>query len=100
MRPELYPLTFHPIYKEKIWGGRRLEQILGRALPPGSVGESWDVAAHPHGTSVVERGPLAGKNLVELMEEYGEELLGSAVPASGRFPLLFKLCLLYTSRCV
>lgn len=91
MRPELYPLTFHPIYKEKIWGGRRLEQILGRALPPGSVGESWDVAAHPHGTSVVERGPLAGKNLVELMEEYGEELLGSAVPASGRFPLLFKL---------
>ena len=33
MKHELYPLTFHPIYKEKIWGGRQLERILGRTLP-------------------------------------------------------------------
>ncbi|HPT82613.1 MAG TPA: class I mannose-6-phosphate isomerase [Limnochordia bacterium] len=90
MKQELYPLTFHPIYKEKIWGGRQLERILGRALPPGPIGESWDVAAHPHGTSVVERGPLAGRTLTELVEDYGEELLGTALNL-GKFPLLLKL---------
>lgn len=92
MKHELYPLTFHPIYKKKIWGGRQLERILGRTLPSGLIGESWDVAAHPHGTSVVDRGPLAGRNLSQLVEEYGEELLGPGrIPASGKFPLLLKL---------
>lgn len=92
MRHKLYPLTFHPIYKEKLWGGRRLESVLGRDLPGGPIGESWDVAAHAHGTSVVDQGPLAGRSLDQLVAEYGEELLGKGrVPESGKFPLLLKL---------
>ncbi|NMB00487.1 MAG: class I mannose-6-phosphate isomerase [Firmicutes bacterium] len=92
MKHKLYPLTFHPIYKEKIWGGRRLQDLFGRALPEGLIGESWDVAAHVHGTSVVDHGPLAGKNLVQLALDYGEELLGKGVQAyQGKFPLLLKL---------
>ena len=90
MRHDLYPLTFFPIYKETIWGGRQLARVLGRALPPGLIGESWDVAAHKNGTSVVDRGPLAGRNLAELVEDYGDELLGRAA-VWGRFPLLLKL---------
>lgn len=91
MNRELYPLTFRPIYKEKIWGGRRLETVLGRSLPLGSIGESWDVAAHPNGTSVVDQGPLAGKSLTELVAEFGHALLGRRVPNEGKFPLLLKL---------
>jgi mannose-6-phosphate isomerase len=91
MKQKLYPLTFHPIYKEKIWGGRQLAKILGRALPPGLIGESWDVAAHANGTSVVDQGPLAGKSLVELVHAYGTDLLGRTVSSAGRFPLLLKL---------
>ena len=30
---EAYPIRFEPLYKEKIWGGRRLEEVLGKALP-------------------------------------------------------------------
>jgi mannose-6-phosphate isomerase len=38
----LYPLTFHPRFKERLWGGRRLEALYGKPLPPGmAVGESW-----------------------------------------------------------
>ena len=40
----LYPLLLAPMYKEKVWGGRTLEQF-GRTLPGGpetSIGESWD----------------------------------------------------------
>lgn len=92
MAQDLYPLRFHPIYKEKIWGGRRLEDVLGRDLPSGRIGESWDVAAHDNGISVVQEGPLAGKTLSQLVSEYGEDLLGSAVSSTqGRFPLLLKL---------
>ena len=36
----LYPLTFEPIFQERVWGGRRLETLFGNSLPPGqSIGE-------------------------------------------------------------
>ena len=42
---ELYPLRFTPIYKERVWGGRRLADVYGRPLPPGArIGESWERA--------------------------------------------------------
>ncbi|HBG01405.1 MAG TPA: mannose-6-phosphate isomerase [Firmicutes bacterium] len=86
MEHKLYPLKFHPIYKEKIWGGRRFEHLLGRNLPPGPIGESWDVAAHANGTSVVAEGPLAGWDLAQLAQAYGSDLVGEE-----KFPLLLKL---------
>lgn len=91
LKPNLYPLTFHPIYKEKLWGGRRLEELLDRSLPSGAIGESWDVAAHANGVSVVDQGELAGKSLVELVRLYGSELLGvKGQEMDGKFPLLLK----------
>ena len=30
----LYPLTFTPALKDYIWGGRNLEELYGRQLPP------------------------------------------------------------------
>jgi mannose-6-phosphate isomerase len=33
-RPALYPLTFEPVLKDYIWGGRKLATLLGRTLPP------------------------------------------------------------------
>lgn len=89
----LYPLRFHPLYFEKVWGGRKLEKILGRELPPGkAIGESWEISDHPHGRSVVANGPEAGKTLRELIAHYGAELLGTRVSAeyAESFPLLVK----------
>jgi mannose-6-phosphate isomerase len=88
-----YPYKFEPIYKEKIWGGRNLERLFGRALPDGkSIGESWELADLVEGVSIVSNGPAAGTNLTDLTRELGERLLGGA-PAmpDGRFPLLLKL---------
>ena len=89
----VYPLTFEPIYKEKIWGGRNLERLFGRSLPAGKlIGESWELADLPNGVSVVAAGPLAGATLTELTADMGEALLGGARPQpDGRFPLLLKL---------
>jgi len=88
----LYPLTFQPIFKERVWGGRNLERLYHKDLPPiVPIGESWEISDRPEGVSVIANGPLAGKDLRWLMEHHAGELLGPARPQGGRFPLLIKI---------
>ena len=88
----LYPLIFQPIFKERVWGGREMERLYRKAVPPGAIGESWEISDHGDDISVVANGPLAGRTLRSIMEEHAEELLGEASPmANGRFPLLIKI---------
>ena len=38
----LYPLRFEPIYQYRLWGGRRLADVLTAPLPgDGPIGEAW-----------------------------------------------------------
>jgi mannose-6-phosphate isomerase len=88
----LYPFTFRPIFKERVWGGRELERLYHKPLPPGvPVGESWEISDRPGDVSVIANGPLAGKDLRWLMENHSADLLGEARPQGGRFPLLIKI---------
>jgi mannose-6-phosphate isomerase len=88
----LYPLTFQPIFKERVWGGRHLEQLYHKALPPGKpIGESWEICDRPGDVSVITNGPHAGKDLRWLMENRTDELLGAALAPGDRFPLLIKI---------
>ncbi|MBI4584319.1 MAG: class I mannose-6-phosphate isomerase [Planctomycetes bacterium] len=82
------PLRFRPIFKEKVWGGRRLEAVLGKALPPGAaIGEAWEISDHGEDLSLVAAGAHSGRTLRQLIEKYPREVLGG--PARP-FPLLFK----------
>lgn len=85
----MYPIKFNNIYFDKIWGGRDLE-LFRDNLPEGKIGESWDVACHPHGVSVVKNGEFKGKKLDELIKLKGSELVGTKV-SKETFPLLIKL---------
>lgn len=89
----VYPYKFRPIYKERIWGGRDLERLFARQLPPGKkIGESWELADLPGDSSILANGPDAGVTLRELTAQMGQDLLGPARPmADGSFPLLLKL---------
>ena len=88
----LYPFTFRPIFKERVWGGRELERLYHKPLPPGArIGESWEISDRPGDVSVIANGPLAGKDLRWLMENHPADLLGAARPQDGRFPLLLKI---------
>lgn len=88
----LYPLTFRPIFKERIWGGRNLGTLYGKPLPPGlPIGESWEISDRPGDQSVVANGPLRGRTLHWLMEQCPEALLGPRRPMPARFPLLVKI---------
>lgn len=89
----LNPYRLKPIYKEKVWGGRHLETLFRRQLPPSQlIGESWEIADHPHGESVVSHGPEQGAALHELLQRHGASLLGSRVyrQSGMQFPLLVK----------
>ncbi|MCK6484268.1 MAG: hypothetical protein HUU22_10120 [Phycisphaerae bacterium] len=87
----VHPLKFEPIFKPKIWGGRALERLLDKRLPPGeAIGESWEVADLESGQSVVAAGPSRGRTLSQMVAAWGADLTGRASLADGRFPLLIK----------
>ena len=106
----MYPLKFHPVFQERIWGGRNLVAVLGRPVPASlrsrNVGESWELADLPPGSvgsdsagaasdgslsSTIGNGPLQGHPLRRVLKEHGEEIFGPAkAPTTGYFPLLIK----------
>lgn len=88
----LYPLRFAPVFKERVWGGRRLERWFPE-LPPGPIGEAWVLSDHPQGRTPVANGPLKGETIQSLKGRFGPSLLGERGlhPRTGEFPLLFKL---------
>jgi len=59
-------------------------------LPAGPIGESWDLADHGRGMSVVSQGPLAGRTLHELVSQSGADLVGAEF-RGDTFPLMVKL---------
>ena len=88
----LYPLIFEPIIKEKLWGGKNLNKILNKPRMSDHDGESWELSCVPDNVSVLRNGPLAGKTLTELIEQFRGDLVGEAVyeEHGSIFPLLIK----------
>lgn len=90
----LYPLKFQPIYKERIWGGNKLESKFGKDLGGlSNIGESWELSAVEDNVSIVSNGHLAGNDLQELIEIYMDDLVGEKIyeQFGTEFPLLIKL---------
>ena len=85
------PLVFEPLFMERVWGGRRLEEVYGKKLPADlRIGESWEIVDRPEAQSIVREGPLRGKSLHELWQNHRREIFGDIADAP-RFPLLIKL---------
>jgi mannose-6-phosphate isomerase len=86
----LPPLTFEPILKRIRWGGRKLGTQLGKPIGPETdYAESWEIADHADGQSVVSSGPFSGRTLSSLLQSHQQELMGSAFTGT-QFPLLIK----------
>jgi mannose-6-phosphate isomerase len=90
----IYPLTFEPVFRDYVWGGRSLETLFARRLPPGIIAESWEVSGHASSPTRVDSGSWRGETLPEVLAVLGADLVGSrsaAMLARGTFPLLIKL---------
>src|SRR6266699_6210360 len=85
------PLTFRPIFMERIWGACRIETEFGKKLPPNvKIGESWEIVDRPEAQSIVANGPLKGKTLHDLWTQDRQSIFCNVAEAP-RFPLLIKL---------
>jgi len=89
MKKHIYPLVFRPVYKDYIWGGKRIVEKFGRMPVPGIVAESWEVCDHPDGMSIIENGEYKGLSLKDVTQILGKDLLGECDQLG--FPLLVKI---------
>lgn len=92
MEKSLYPLKFKPIYKQVIWGGDKLKNLLNKTDAPESTGESWEISGVAGDVSVVANGFLAGNSLEEVIEVYMGDIIGEKVfdKYGLEFPVLIK----------
>jgi mannose-6-phosphate isomerase len=86
----MYPLRFQPLWRHYVWGGRRLETVLHKPIPPDQpCAESWEIVDRGPDQSRVLYGTLPGHSLGDLVREQGPALLGRHAPRQ-QFPLLLK----------
>lgn len=87
-----YPLLFTPNLHTVVWGGHQLQPYKGLAPTDDPVGESWEVSAVPASTSIISNGPWQGRDLISVVSEQPEAILGRTVNEKygGQFPLLVK----------
>ncbi len=90
-RMSLYPMRFEPMYQYRLWGGRRLAELLGKPLPnDGPFGEAWLLSDREDHQSLVADGPLQGHSIGQLMAQFPDALMGKLAHRFERFPLLLK----------
>ncbi len=87
-----YPIKFRPILLDKIWGGKKLRDLLNKDTNRDQVGESWEISGVEGNISVVSNGEESGRNLKELIAEYKSDLVGEKIykEFGDDFPLLIK----------
>ena len=75
-----------------MWGGNQLKPYKGLEATDEPIGESWEVSAVPTSTSIICNGELKGKDLISVINEQPNAILGKKVNEKyqGKLPLLVK----------
>jgi mannose-6-phosphate isomerase len=82
----LYPLQMLPGFDPRPWGTLDLSPIYPHHKFAEKIGEAWLSGDD----CKVANGPLRGKTLAQLSEQYQRELVGESARDARRFPLLLK----------
>ena len=86
-----YPMKLTAPLKDYLWGGTRLKEEYGKETALEKVAESWELACHRDGHSVIANGPAEGQTLEAWLTRAGREMLGTNAARFPYFPLLVKL---------
>lgn len=87
----LYPLMFHPVYREAAWGGNEIARRYNRGSTPRPCAESWELSAQVGIETVVANGPFEGIGLEVLRKTFGAALMGVKAANAAQFPLVVRL---------
>ncbi|MCI6084904.1 type I phosphomannose isomerase catalytic subunit [Selenomonas sp.] len=86
-----YPMKLIAPLKDYLWGGTRLKDEYGKKTDLDIVAESWELACHKDGKSVIANGEASGMTLEAWLAEQKDDMLGAHVAKFPYFPLLIKL---------
>ena len=85
------PIKLTPALKDYLWGGTRLKTDFGIESDLSVVAEAWVFSCHPDGESRASGGDFEGMTLKEVIEQLGDECLGTNAAKFPFFPMLIKL---------
>lgn len=82
----MYPLRLEGAMKEKVWGGDDLK-YYHKSISEVRLGEVWELACHPNGSSTILNGEFEGQSICTLMNAENIQMLGKAYES---FPIMVK----------
>ena len=83
------PFLLSPVYKETLWGGRRLLDDFNKGANSNIISESWECSTHPDGINVIQTGEHKGRLLSDILKEHNE-YLGTHNCDKQELPILVK----------
>ena len=86
----IYPFKLKPVYKDYLWGGKRLGQLWGKDAYMDILAESWELSCHLDGLSLIENGIYKGEALKNVLDK-NKEFMGTSCAKDKEFPILIKL---------
>ena len=73
-------IRIKPIFKEKIWGGKKLKDIYGYDIPSDKTGECWAISAHKEGDCEIIKDEFKGETLSSLYDKHQKVASGNLTP--------------------
>ena len=86
---ERFPIFLRPSGKDYLWGGNRLNEDFGKAIPLSPLAETWECSTHPDGSSFAVGGKFDGQSLAEILLAH-PEYLGTRHAGETGLPILVK----------
>lgn len=80
-----------PAFKDYLWGGTRLRDIYQKKCDYEIIAESWELSAHPAGSSIIASGRHKGLTFTDYIDKVGTDILGWKCAPLQSFPILIKL---------
>lgn len=84
------PFLLSPVYKEIMWGGRRLRDDFNKETRLNIIAESWECSTHKDGVSTIATGVHKGNLLSDVLIEHAY-YLGLHNCDKKELPILVKL---------
>ena len=86
----MLPFRLKPVYKNYIWGGKKLISSWGKNPEHENLAESWELASHKDGYNLILDEPCENLTLSEAVKKY-PEIVSSSFSPDKKFPLMVKL---------
>jgi len=85
-------IFMEPVYKDYIWGGKKLKEQLNKNTPYDKTAESWEISANSNGNCKISNKEYKNKTLADLFNDKTAKvgIFGKKCIDINEFPLMIK----------